>query len=122
MPDLEQHKIPFNRPTIAGKELDYVREAIDRGQLADDGYFMQQSCLKDYFGAPAVLLTHSCTAALEMAAMLIGIRPGGEVTMPPFTLVSTANEVVLRGGVAIVLAAFYFGVADPLLACELGLC
>jgi dTDP-4-amino-4,6-dideoxygalactose transaminase len=119
MPDLEQDKIPFNRP---GKEMDCVREAIDRGQPADDGYFTQQSCLKDYFGATAVLLTHSCTAALEMAAILIGIRPGDEVIMPSFTLVSTANAVVLCGGVAIVLAAFYFGVADPLLACEFGRC
>jgi dTDP-4-amino-4,6-dideoxygalactose transaminase len=61
MPNFEQDRIPFNRPTIAAKELDYVREAIDRGQLADDGYFTQpcQSWLKDYFGATAVLLTHS---------------------------------------------------------------
>ena len=95
--------IPFNRPTIAGKELDYVREAIDRGQLAGDGYFTQccQNWLKGYFGAPAVLLTHSCTAALEMAAILIGIRPGDEVIMPSFTFVSTANAVVLRGGVPV---------------------
>jgi dTDP-4-amino-4,6-dideoxygalactose transaminase len=67
-------------------------------------------------------LTHSCTATLELAAILIGIRPGGEVIMPSFTFVPTANAVVLRGGVAIVLAGFYFGVADPLLACEFGLC
>jgi dTDP-4-amino-4,6-dideoxygalactose transaminase len=95
--------IPFNKPTIAGKEVDYVQEAIDRGQLAGDGYFTQrcQNWLKSYFGAPAVLLTHSCTAALEMAAILIGIRPGDEVIMPSFTFVSTANAVVLRGGVPV---------------------
>jgi dTDP-4-amino-4,6-dideoxygalactose transaminase len=103
MPDPKQDVIPFNRPRIAGKELDYVREAIDRGQLAGDGYFTQrcQNWLKDYFGAAAVLLTHSCTAALEMAAILIGIRPGDEVIMPSFTFVSTANAVVLRGGVPV---------------------
>ena len=103
MPEREQSQIPFNKPTIAGKELDYVREAIDRGQLAGDGYFTQrcQNWLRDYFGAPAVLLTHSCTAALEMAAILIGIQPGDEVIMPSFTFVSTANAVVLRGGVPV---------------------
>jgi dTDP-4-amino-4,6-dideoxygalactose transaminase len=103
MPDSEQNLIPFNRPTIAGKELDYVREAIERGQLAGDGYFTQrcQNWLKNYFDAPAVLLTHSCTAALEMAAILIGIQPGDEVIMPSFTFVSTANAVALRGGVPV---------------------
>ena len=103
MPDLEQKLIPFNRPTIEGKKMDYVQEAIDRGQLAGDGYFTQrcQSWLKDYFGASAVLLTHSCTAALEMAAILIGIRPGDEVIMPSFTFVSTANAVALRGGIPV---------------------
>jgi dTDP-4-amino-4,6-dideoxygalactose transaminase len=103
MADYKHNPIPFNRPAIAGKELDYVREAIDRGQLAGDGYFTQrcQSWLKDYLDAPAVLLTHSCTAALEMAAILIGIKPGDEVIMPSFTFVSTANAVVLRGGVPV---------------------
>jgi dTDP-4-amino-4,6-dideoxygalactose transaminase len=103
MPDREQNPIPFNRPTIAGKELDYVREAIERGQLAGNGYFTQRchDWLRSYFGAPAVLLTHSCTAALEMAAILMGISPGDEVIMPSFTFVSTANAVVLRGGVPV---------------------
>src|SRR5262249_25840411 len=96
-------KIPFNRPTIAGKEFEYLREAIVLGQLAGGGHFTGrcQQWLKEFIGAPAVLLTHSCTAALEMAAILVGIEPGDEVIMPSFTFVSTANAVVLRGGVPV---------------------
>jgi dTDP-4-amino-4,6-dideoxygalactose transaminase len=92
--------IPFNRPVLAGRELDYIREAIDRGHLAGDGNFTErcQNWLADFIGVPAVLLTHSCTAALEMAAILVGIEAGDEVVMPSFTFVSTANAVVLRGG------------------------
>jgi len=95
--------IPFNRPAIAGKELDYIREAIQRGQLAGDGHFTQQCqlWLKQRFGCPGALLTHSCTAALEMAAILLNIQPGDEVVMPSFTFVSTANAVVLRGGIPV---------------------
>src|SRR6266568_1264570 len=95
--------IPFNRPTLAGKEFDYIREAIALGQLAGDGAFTErcQRWLVDFTGARAVLLTHSCTAALEMAAILIGIEPGDEVIMPSYTFVSTANAVVLRGGVPV---------------------
>ena len=96
-------KVPFNRPVLAGKELDYIREAIALKQLAGDGAFTGrcQRWLADFIGADAVLLTHSCTAALEMAAILIGIEPGDEVIMPSFTFVSTANAVVLRGGVPV---------------------
>jgi dTDP-4-amino-4,6-dideoxygalactose transaminase len=95
--------IPFNRPILAGNEFDYIREAIALKQLAGDGAFTQrcQRWLTDFIGAHAVLLTHSCTAALEMAAILIGIEPGDEVIMPSFTFVSTANSVVLRGGVPV---------------------
>jgi dTDP-4-amino-4,6-dideoxygalactose transaminase len=96
-------KIPFNRPVLAGKEIDYVREAVALGQLAGEGTFTErcQRWLSNFIGAPAVLLTHSCTAALEMAALLIDLRPGDEVIMPSFTFVSTANAVVLRGGVPV---------------------
>ena len=96
-------RIPFNRPTLAGKELDYIREAVARGQLAGDGAFTErcQRWLAEKIGAKAVLLTHSCTAALEMAALLLDIGPGDEVIMPSFTFVSTANAVVLRGGVPV---------------------
>ena len=95
--------IPFNRPKLAGKEIGYIREAISSGQLAGDGVFTFrcQRWLAEQIGAQAVLLTHSCTAALEMAAILIGIKPGDEVIMPSFTFVSTANAVVLRGGVPV---------------------
>lgn len=95
--------IPFNRPTLAGNELDYIREAIERGQLAGDGAFTErcQNRLAADIGAGAVLLTHSCTAALEMAALLLDIGPGDEAIMPSFTFVSTANAVVLRGGVPV---------------------
>ena len=92
--------IPFNRPVLAGKEIEYIREAIRLGHLAGDGAFTErcQRWLTDFIGAHAALLTHSCTAALEMAALLIGIKPGDEVIMPSYTFVSTANSVVLRGG------------------------
>jgi dTDP-4-amino-4,6-dideoxygalactose transaminase len=95
--------IPFNQPAPAGHELDHIRAAIAAGQLAGDGMFTArcQAWLRDFIGADAVLLTHSCTAALEMAAILIGIEPGDEVIMPSFTFVSTANAVVLRGGVPV---------------------
>ena len=95
--------IPFNRPILAGKEIDYIREAISLGQLAGDGTFTErcQRWLADFIGARAVFLTHSCTAALEMAAILIGVEPGDEVIMPSYTFVSTANAVVLRGGVPV---------------------
>lgn len=95
--------IPFNRPVVAGNEFEYIRKAIAVGQLAGDGKFTErcQAWLADFIGAPAVLLTHSCTAALEMAAILTGIEPGDEVIMPSFTFVSTANAVVLRGGVPV---------------------
>jgi dTDP-4-amino-4,6-dideoxygalactose transaminase len=92
--------IPFNRPVLAGKELEYIQEATSRGHLAGDGAFTErcQRLLAEVIGVPAVLLTHSCTAALEMAAILVGVGPGDEVIMPSFTFVSTANAVVLRGG------------------------
>jgi dTDP-4-amino-4,6-dideoxygalactose transaminase len=96
-------KIPFNRPTLAGKEIDHIHRALAQGQLAGDGEFTKrcERWLADFIGARAVLLTHSCTAALEMAIMLTGIEPGDEVIMPSFTFVSTANAVVLRGGVPV---------------------
>jgi dTDP-4-amino-4,6-dideoxygalactose transaminase len=95
--------IPFNRALVAGKELEYLQEAINSGHLAGDGAFTErcQRRLANFVGAPAVLLTHSCTAALEIAAMVAGIGPGDEVVMPSFTFVSTANAVVLRGGIPV---------------------
>jgi dTDP-4-amino-4,6-dideoxygalactose transaminase len=96
-------KIPFNRPVIAGREIEYVHEAIALGQLAGDGTFTErcQRWLEAEVGCGAALLTHSCTAALELAAILVDLEPGDEVIMPSFTFASTANAVVLRRGVPV---------------------
>lgn len=95
--------IPFNRPRISGNEIGNVRDAISRGQLAGDGEFTDrcQKWIVSEVECKAALLTHSCTAALELAALLIDIEPGDEVIMPSFTFVSTANAVVLRKGVPV---------------------
>ncbi len=93
-------QIPFNRPAMAGRELSRVEEALRSGHLAGDGPFTR-SCsdlLEQLLGAPRVLLTTSCTHALEMSALLLDIRPGDEVIVPSFTFVSTLNAFVLRGG------------------------
>lgn len=91
--------IPFNRPYMTGKELVYISEAHANGMLAGDGQFTARchEWLERRIGCSKALLTHSCTAALEMAALLIDIEPGDEVIMPSFTFVSTANAFVLRG-------------------------
>ena len=91
--------IPFNRPYLTGNEFTHIQEAVAAGQLAGNGRFTKQcqGWLERLVGAPRVLLTHSCTAALEMAALLIDLQPGDEVIMPSFTFVSTANAFVLRG-------------------------
>jgi dTDP-4-amino-4,6-dideoxygalactose transaminase len=95
--------IPFNKPYLAGKELWYIAQAHAYGQLAGDGPFTKRchDWLEKRTGCRKALLTHSCTAALEMAALLAGIQPGDEVIMPSFTFVSTANAFVLRGGVPV---------------------
>lgn len=95
--------LPFNRPSFIGKETDYIREAIERGQLSGDGYFTKRcnELIVRQTGARAALLTHSCTAALEMAAILADLQPGDEVIMPSFTFVSTANAVALRGAIPV---------------------
>lgn len=95
--------IPFNRPALAGRELECIQEAIARGQLAGDGAFtaLCQQALSQQIQARSVLLTHSCTAALEMAALLLDLKQGDEVIMPSFTFVSTANAVALRGAVPV---------------------
>ena len=95
--------IPFNRPYATGREFDYIREAIAAAHLASDGRFSRccQSWLETSVGCEKALLTHSCTAALEMAALLANVQPGDEVLMPSYTFVSTANAFVLRGGVPV---------------------
>ena len=91
--------IQFNRPFIVGKELYYMAQAVQKGHLAGDGEFTKKcnAWMEEKFHAPKVLLTHSCTAALEMAALLTDVGPGDEVIMPSYTFVSTANAFALRG-------------------------
>ncbi len=97
-------KIPFNRPYIAGRELEYISRAVNENRkISGDGPFTAkcQAWLEQTLGVKKALLTHSCTGALEMSALLCDIRPGDEVIMPSFTFVSTANAFVLRGGVPV---------------------
>jgi dTDP-4-amino-4,6-dideoxygalactose transaminase len=91
--------IPFNKPYMTGRELSYIAEAHANGHLAGDGQFSKRcsAWLEERIGSQRALLTHSCTAALEMAAILSGVGVGDEVIMPSFTFVSTANAFVLRG-------------------------
>jgi dTDP-4-amino-4,6-dideoxygalactose transaminase len=92
-------QIHFNKPYASGKELAYIAQAISAGHLSGDGDFTRrcQLWLKETLKSLEVLLTHSCTAALEMAAILCDLEVGDEVIMPAFTHPSTANAVVLRG-------------------------
>jgi dTDP-4-amino-4,6-dideoxygalactose transaminase len=91
--------IPFNKPYLTGKEPDYIKEAVASGKISGDGIFTKKC--HEYFestlGYKKCLLTTSCTDALEMAAILIDLKPGDEVIMPAYTFVSTANAFVLRG-------------------------
>ena len=94
-----RYDIPFNRPFMVGNELAYIRQAVEDGHLAGDGPFALkcQTWMEQAFAARRVLLTPSCTASLEMAALLCDLRPGDEVIMSSYTFVSTANAFVLRG-------------------------
>jgi dTDP-4-amino-4,6-dideoxygalactose transaminase len=91
--------VPFNWPYMTGKELYFIAEAHFQGRLAGDGPFSERchKWLEARTGCSRALLTHSCTAALEMAALLLELKPGDEVIMPSYTFVSTANAFVLRG-------------------------
>ena len=91
--------IPFNAPPVVGTELDYMQSAMGSGKLCGDGGFTRrcQQWMEQRFGTVKALLTPSCTASLEMAALLLDIQPGDEVIMPSYTFVSTANAFVLRG-------------------------
>lgn len=91
--------IPFNRPHMTGRELEFIAEAHQRGHLAGDGAYTRRCSewLEQRLGVRRALLTHSCTAALEMSAMLADVGVGDEVIMPSYTFVSTANAFVLRG-------------------------
>lgn len=91
--------IPFNVPFITGKETEYVEKAIQNGRLAGDGHFTSlcSSWLEEACHSRKILLTHSCTGALEMSAVLADFGPGDEVLVPSFTFVSTANAIAVRG-------------------------
>ena len=95
--------IPFNKPYLTGKEMEYLSQVLKRGKFAGDGYFTEKCCawLEENIGCAKALLTNSCTAALEMAAILINTEPGDEIIMPSYTFVSTANAFVSRGGIPV---------------------
>jgi len=95
--------IPFNKPYMTGRELSNIAQAHTNGHLSGDGIFTKRCnhWLEQHTGARRALLTHSCTAALEMAALLLDLEPGDEIIMPSFTFVSTANAFVLRGAVPV---------------------
>lgn len=92
-------KVPFNKPCFIGKELDYISQAVKFGKISGDGLFTKKchDFFESNYGFKKVLLTTSCTDALEMAAILLDIKDGDEVIVPSFTFVSTANAFVLRG-------------------------
>ncbi len=96
-------RVPFNIPQLAGKELEYIQQAVANRHISGDGQFSKKchQWLSDVIGTPKALLTHSCTGALEMAAILLDLKPGDEVIMPSFTFSSTANAFVLRGAVPV---------------------
>jgi len=91
--------IPFNKPFIIEKEFEYIQNAIDRGELKGDGFYTKKchEFLEQKLGTKKALLTHSCTAALEMSAILLDLKQGDEVILPSYTFVSTANAFALRG-------------------------
>ena len=91
--------IPFNKPYMTGRELDYIRQAVDSGKISGDGLFTRKchAWLEQRLGSGRAFLTSSCTDALEAAALLCDLEPGDEVIMPSYTFVSTANAFVLRG-------------------------
>lgn len=97
------NRTPFNFPHMTGKELLYIAEAHFNGRLAGDGPFTKRchDWLQTHTGTGQALLTHSCTAALEMTALLLDIKKGDEIIMPSYTFVSTANAFVLRGAVPV---------------------
>lgn len=93
------YKIPFNKPYFTGKEVKYIKDAVNKGHISGNGYYTKkcQAFFEEKYGFKKCLLTTSCTDALEMAAILIDAKPGDEIIMPSFTFVSTANAFVLRG-------------------------
>lgn len=99
MSNKNPHLIDFNRPLIIGNEMKYMAEAVASGKISGDGVYTKKvhAFLEQELDVPRALLTTSCTHALEMAAILLGIQPGDEVIIPDFTFVSTVNAFILRG-------------------------
>jgi len=95
--------IPFNKPYMTGNEFEHIRTAYDNAHLSGDGPFTLKchQWLQSQANSSKALLTHSCTAALEIAALLLDVQPGDEIIMPSYTFVSTANAFALRGGVPV---------------------
>ncbi|MCS6834763.1 MAG: dTDP-4-amino-4,6-dideoxygalactose transaminase [Anaerolineae bacterium] len=100
---MADYKVPFNLPTMTGSELAYIQRSLANGHVSGDGTFTKQchAFLEELLGVPRVLLTTSCTHALEMAALLLDLQPGDEVIVPSFTFVSTVNAFALRGATPI---------------------
>ena len=98
-----EHSVPFYKPYLTGDEEHAIKAALIDGHLAGAGTFTEkcERWLEEELGAARVLLTHSCTGALEMAALLLDIKSGDEIIMPSFTFVSTANAFALRGAVPV---------------------
>jgi dTDP-4-amino-4,6-dideoxygalactose transaminase len=93
------YAIPFNKPDLTGKEMDYIKDAVSRGKISGNGFYTQKchEFFQEKYGFKKCLITTSCTDALEMAAILCDIEPGDEVIIPSYTFVSTVNAFVLRG-------------------------
>jgi dTDP-4-amino-4,6-dideoxygalactose transaminase len=96
---MRKHEIPFNKPSLVGNEIEYIVQAVRGGHASGDGPFTKRchALLEEALGVPKVLLTTSCTHALEMAALLLNIQPDDEVIVPSFTFVTTVNAFVLQG-------------------------
>jgi len=96
---MSDYRIPFNKAGLTGDEFRYIGQAVQQGHISGDGAFSRkcQELLEQELGVPKILLTTSCTHALEMAALLLDLREGDEVIVPSFTFVSTVNAFVLRG-------------------------
>jgi dTDP-4-amino-4,6-dideoxygalactose transaminase len=96
---LPDQPVPFNRPHLTGREIELMSDAVRRGHISGDGFYTARcrEQLASITGVPSVLVTTSCTHALEMSALLLDIKPGDEVILPSFTFVSTVNAFVLRG-------------------------
>ena len=100
---MPKRSIPFNRASIMGSEIEYIRQAVETGHISGDGPFTKKchDLLERWLGVPKVFLTTSCTHALEMAALLLDIQPGDQIIVPSFTFVTTVNAFVLRGATPI---------------------